>query len=203
MDARDRLAKVRAVTARLPRDRGSRGRVLDAARAVFVTEGLAVPVREIARRADVGPATVYRHFPTKETLVAAVFTEQASAWQSAVDEGLTDPDPGRGFRVAVGKLCALQARDHGFTTAVKSAFPRAVDLTAMRTASLTSAARLIDRAKDSGRLRPDVGLADLNLVLTADAGLQASNPAARRRFAALMVRGFEARRSPLGEALDH
>ncbi|GLY39972.1 TetR family transcriptional regulator [Amycolatopsis sp. NBRC 101858] len=178
-------------------------RILDAARAVFVTEGLDVPVREIARRAGVGPATVYRHFPAKETLVAAVFTERVSAWQSAVDGGLADPDPWRGFREAVGKLCALQASDHGFTTAFKSAFPRAVDLTAMRTASLTSAARLLDRAKESGHLRPDVGLADLNLVLRADIGLHARTPAARRRFAALLVRGFEARRSPVGEALDH
>jgi AcrR family transcriptional regulator len=177
------------VTARLPRDR-----VLDAARAVFVTEGLAVPVREIARRAEVGPATVYRHFPTKEALVAAAFTEQVFAWRAALAGGLADPDPWRGFRVAVGKLCELQARDHGFTTAVKSAFPRALDLAAMRTTSLAQAARLIHRAQESGHLRPDVGLADLNLVLMAGTGLDAGTPAARiaasRRFAALLLPAF-------------
>ncbi|MEV6639172.1 helix-turn-helix domain-containing protein [Amycolatopsis sp. NPDC051371] len=169
------------MTARLPRDR-----VLEAARAVFVTEGLAVPVREIARRAEVGPATVYRHFPTKETLAAAAFTEQALAWQSTVDEGLADPDPWRGFRVTVRKLCELQARDHGFTTAFKATFPRAVDLAAMRTTSLTSAARLIRRAQESGHLRPEVSLADLQVVLMAGTGI----PAGHRRFAALMTRGF-------------
>lgn len=185
MEALGRLAKVRAVTARLPR-----ARILDAARATFVTEGVATPIREIARLAGVGPATVYRHFPTKETLAAAAFTEQARAWQSTVEEGLGDPDPWRGFRVAVGRLCALQARDHGFTTAFKATYPRAVDLAAMRTASLASAARLIFRAQQSGHLRPDVGLADLQVVLMAGAALPATTPTARLRFAALMTHGF-------------
>ena len=69
-DAPVRLAKVRAVTDRLPHTLRSdaldnRERILDAARAVFAAEGLDVPMREIARRAGVGPATLYRHFPTK------------------------------------------------------------------------------------------------------------------------------------------
>ncbi|MEU0791120.1 helix-turn-helix domain-containing protein [Amycolatopsis sp. NPDC005961] len=181
------------MTARLPRHRRPAARILDAARAVFVTEGLDVPVREIARRAGVGPATVYRHFPAKEALVAAAFTEQVRAWRSTMDEGLADPDPWRGFRVTVRKLCELQARDHGFTAAFKSAFPRTLDLTAMRAASLTSAAALIRRGQETGHLRPDVGLADLNLVLMANTGIPASTPAARGRFADLMVRGFRAR----------
>jgi AcrR family transcriptional regulator len=189
---------MRAVTARLPHHRRSdaRGRILDAARAVFVTEGLEVPIREIARRAEVGPATVYRHFPAKETLVAAAFTEQVLAWRAAMDAGLADPDPWRGFRVTVRKLCELQARDHGFTTAFKSAFPRTLDLAAMRTTSLSSAARLIRRARETGHLRADVGLADLNLMLMASTGIHASTPAARiaasRRFATLTVQAFQA-----------
>jgi AcrR family transcriptional regulator len=189
---------MRAVTARLPHHRRSdaRGRILDAARAVFVTEGLEVPIREIARRAEVGPATVYRHFPAKETLVAASFTEQVLGWRAAMDAGLADPDPWRGFRVTVRKLCELQARDHGFTTAFKSAFPRTLDLAAMRTTSLTSAARLIRRARETGHLRADVGLADLNLMLMATTGIHASTPgaciAASRRFATLTIQAFQA-----------
>lgn len=161
---------------------------------MFVTHGLDVPIREIARRADVGPATVYRHFPTKEALVAEAYLEQLRAWRSAMAEGLADPDPRRGFRVTVEKLCALQARDHGFTTAFKSAFPRAVDFAALRGDSLASAAELVRRAKD--HLRPDVSVDDLILMIMANSGIHASTPAARvaasRRFAALVVRAFEA-----------
>ena len=56
--------------------RRNRARVLEAARAVFAEEGLAVPLDEIAARAGVGAGTVYRHFPTKEALFEAVVTDR-------------------------------------------------------------------------------------------------------------------------------
>ncbi|MFL6123885.1 TetR/AcrR family transcriptional regulator [Actinophytocola sp.] len=193
------------MTARLPRNprsdaRDNRGRILDAARAVFVTDGLGVPIREIARRAEVGPATIYRHFPTKQMLAAEAFTDQMRAWRSILDGGLADPDPWHGFRLVVEQLCELQAHDHGFTTAFKSTFPRAMDFAAIRTSSLTSAAELIRRAKDTGHLRPDVVLDDLILMITANGGIHASAPAARsaasRRFAALMIQACQASPAP-------
>ncbi len=175
--------------------RDNRERILDAARAVFATAGLDVPMREIARRADVGPATVYRHFPTKEALVTAAFTDQMHACKSIVDEGLADPDPWHGFCVAVENLCEMYARDHGLTAAFMSAFPHAMDFAAIRTSTLTSTAELTRRAKATGRLRPDVVLDDLILMIMANGGIQASTPAARvaasRRFAALMIQAFE------------
>ncbi|WP_308013647.1 TetR family transcriptional regulator [Streptomyces beigongshangae] len=54
----------------------NRESILDAARALFSADGLTVPMREVARRAGVGPATLYRHFPTKHMLVAEAFTDQ-------------------------------------------------------------------------------------------------------------------------------
>lgn len=189
------------MTARLPHNqrsdaRHNRARILDAARAVFITDGLDVPIRKIARRAEVGSATVYRHFPTKEMLIAGAFTEQVLAWRSTMAEGLADPDPWHGFCLTVEKLCELQARDHGFTAAFKSTFPRAMDFAAMRTSSLTSAAELIRRVKDTDRLRKDVVLDDLILMIMANDGIHASTPAARiaasRRFAALMIQAFQA-----------
>ncbi|MFE9321906.1 TetR/AcrR family transcriptional regulator [Nocardia sp. NPDC052278] len=189
------------MTTRLPHSlrsdaRDNRERILDEARAVFVANGLDVPMREIARRAEVGPATLYRHFPTKEMLVAEAFTDQMLACRTLVDEGLADPDPWHGFCLVVEKLCELQARDHGFAAAFMSAYPHAMDFTAIRTSSLTGAAELIRRAKDTGRLRPDIGLDDLILMIMANNGIHAGTPAARiaasRRFAALMIQAFQA-----------
>lgn len=65
----------------------NRERILDAARALFSADGLNVPMREIARRAGVGPATLYRHFPTKQMLVADAFADQLRACRAIVDEG--------------------------------------------------------------------------------------------------------------------
>ncbi|MFD6160596.1 TetR/AcrR family transcriptional regulator [Nocardia sp. NPDC060256] len=188
------------MTTRLPHTlrsdaRDNRERILEEARAVFVTDGLDVPIREIARRAGVGPATLYRHFPTKELLVAEAFTDQMRACRSIVDDGLADPDPWHGFCRAVENLCELQARDQGFTAAFMSTFPHAMDFAAIRTSSLTGAAELIRHAKDTGRLRPEIVLDDLILMIMANNGIQASTPAARvaasRRFAALLIQAFE------------
>ncbi|WP_025350383.1 TetR/AcrR family transcriptional regulator [Nocardia nova] len=176
--------------------RDNRARILEAARAVFVAEGLDVPLRTIARRAEVGPATLYRHFPTKELLVAEAFTDQMLACKSILDEGLADPDPWNGFCRAVERLCALYARDRGFTAAFMAAFPHAMDFAAHRTASLTAAAELLRRAKAAGRMRPDVVLDDLILMIMANNGIHAASPQARvaaaRRFAALMIDAFRA-----------
>jgi AcrR family transcriptional regulator len=184
------------VTARLPRSdaRDNRGRILDAACATFVAAGLEVPVREIARHAQVGPATVYRHFPTKQMLLAAAFIEQSRVWRAVLEDGVADPDPWRGFRLAVSRLCEMQACDLGFAAAFKSAFPRAVDFAGLRTSSLVSAAALVGRAKKTGHLRADVGLDDLLLMLMASNGIRAGNPTARiaasRRYAELTILAF-------------
>src|SRR5580700_10758097 len=55
----------------------NRARVLEVAYQTFAAEGLSVPIDEIARRAGVGAGTVYRHFPTKETLFVAVVDGRA------------------------------------------------------------------------------------------------------------------------------
>nr|CTQ98450.1 Transcriptional regulator, TetR family [Kibdelosporangium sp. MJ126-NF4] len=196
------------VTDRLPQTLRSdamdnRERILNAARAVFAAEGLNVPMREIARRAGVGPATLYRHFPTKEALATEAFADQMRACQTIADEGLADPDPWRGLRLVIERICELHARDRGFSAAFMSTFPRAVDFAAGRERALKSIAELVRRAKQTGHLRPDFVTDDLVLMLMAHSGIRATSPAAQlaasRRFAALAIQAFQAspQHSPL------
>jgi AcrR family transcriptional regulator len=203
---------VRVVTDRLPHRlrsdaRDNRELILDAARAVFAAEGLNVPMREIARRAGVGPATLYRRFPTKEALVTEALAGQMRACQAIVDEGLADPDPWQGFCLVIEKICALHARNRGFTAAFMSAYPNAMDFAADRDYALRSIASLARRARDAGRLRPDFVLDDLILMLMANSGIRATSPAAAvaasRRFAALAIQAFQAvqEASPLPPAV--
>ncbi|SDI52985.1 DNA-binding transcriptional regulator, AcrR family [Sinosporangium album] len=174
----------------------NRERILAAARTAFAEQGLDVAMREIARRAEVGPATLYRHFPTKEALVTDVFTEQMAACTAIVDEGLADPDPWRGFCRMIERVCELHALDRGFTAAFVSAFPSAIDLAADRERALGKAAELARRAKAGGKLRPDFVLDDLIMVLMANGGIRTTSPAAAvaasRRFAALLIQGMRA-----------
>ena len=189
------------MTSRLPHAlrsdaRDNRQLILDAARAVFAAEGLDVPIGEIARRAGVGPATVYRRFPTKEMLVTEALAGQMRACHAIVDEALADPDPWRGFCLMIEKSCELHARNRGLTKALMSAYPKAMDFAADREYALRSTARLARRAQDAGHLRRDFVLDDLILMLTASRGIRAESPAATvaasRRFAALTIQAFQA-----------
>jgi len=72
----------------------NRGRILAAARTVFGRDGLGASMASVARETGVGIATVFRHFPTKEALVAAVFSDRMDAYADAVATALEDPDPG-------------------------------------------------------------------------------------------------------------
>ncbi|MFI5915210.1 TetR/AcrR family transcriptional regulator [Dactylosporangium sp. NPDC051541] len=176
--------------------RDNRARILAVARAVFATDGLDVPIREIARRAEVGPATVYRHFPTKETLFAAAFAEPLELCSAIAAEGLAAPDPWRGFSMVIERLMEVHALDRGFARA----FTSLPHFTADRDRTIQMLLRLIHRAKRSGALRADFVLEDLVLALMANDGIRADSPAARaaasRRFAALMIQSFQAHPTP-------
>ncbi|WP_133910567.1 TetR/AcrR family transcriptional regulator [Streptomyces sp. NBC_00582] len=174
----------------------NRERILEVARDLFATEGLNVPMREIARRAEVGPATLYRRFPTKQTLVTEAFAEQRRACHAIVDEGLADPDPWHGFRRVVERTCELHAHSLGFADAFMSAYPEAMDFAADREYTLNAIAELAHRAKATGHLRPDFLLDDLIIMLMAHRGIHTSSAttrlAASRRYASLVIQAFQA-----------
>ncbi len=176
--------------------RENRDRVLDAARDLFGERGLDVTMREVARRAEVGPATLYRRFPTKQALVDEAFDHELRACRTIVQEGSADPDPWHGFCSVVRRVGELNARNHGFVDAFMSAHPAATDFTAHRADMLRTLADLCRRAQEAGTMRADVVLDDLVLVIMAGRGLSAPSErvrlAAARRFSALAIEGFRA-----------
>ncbi|HWS38299.1 MAG TPA: helix-turn-helix domain-containing protein [Actinoplanes sp.] len=169
--------------------RDNRDRILTAARELFAEGGLDVPMREIARRADVGPATLYRRFPTKESLVVEAFREQTQACVAVLDRAAADSDPWRGLCRLIEELFDLHARDRGFTAAFLAAYPQAVDRAATLEHGYRNVADLAVRAKAAGRLRADFTVDDFLLVLRANSGLR---PAESRRFAELTIKSFRA-----------
>ncbi|MFC1413269.1 TetR/AcrR family transcriptional regulator [Streptacidiphilus sp. N1-12] len=176
--------------------RDNRGRILAVARAAFAAEGLDVPIREIARRAEVGVATVYRHFQTKDALLAEAFAEQMASCSAIVHEGLAADDPWSGFSLVIERLMEVHALDRGFARAFTSELPEAAYLAADRERTLRLLLELVRRAKESGLLRDDFVLEDISLALMANEGIRAESPgmrvAASRRFAALMLQSFQA-----------
>ena len=174
----------------------NRVKILDTAREVFAAEGLDVPMSEIARRAGLGVATLYRRFPTKEDLVAAAFAEQMDACTGLLDTALADPDPWRAFCHVIEEVCTMQAKDRGFSRAFVTAFPHATEFRALRAHAERGFAELVARAQRAGVLRRDFHLADLALVLQANSGLHAGTPEATtdasRRLVAYLLQAFRA-----------
>ncbi|MFD7389265.1 TetR/AcrR family transcriptional regulator [Streptomyces sp. NPDC059852] len=189
------------MTNRLPQTarsdaRDNRARILDAARAVFGEEGLSAPMREVARHAGVGPATLYRHFPAKQALIAEAFAEQRRACHAAIRDALSAPDAWHGFRSLIERICELHAHSRGFADAFMTAFPEAMDFVADREQTLRAVGELARRAQVTGELRPGFVVDDLILMLMAHRGLQgtprATRATASRRFAAYVIEAFRA-----------
>ncbi|MGW2541172.1 TetR/AcrR family transcriptional regulator [Kitasatospora sp. NPDC001574] len=189
------------MTGHLPRTarsdaRDNRARILAAARTVFGESGPGAPMRDIARHAEVGHATLYRHFPTKQALISQTFTEQRRACRTAVRDALTAPDPWHGFRSLIERICELHVHSRGFADAFIAANPDAADFTADREQAERAIAELARRAQQTGRLRADFVVDDLILMLMAHRGLHdAPGPGrltASRRFAAYVIEAFRA-----------
>lgn len=154
-------------------------------------------MRQIARRAGVGPATLYRRFPTKQDLVLEAFRDELGACGAIVREATADPDPWRGFCSVIQRVTVLNARNQGFTDAFMAEYPNAIDFAAHRAALTREIAAISRRAIAAGDLRADFVLDDFMLVLLlAGRGLTTiparDRVAAAHRFSALTIEGLRA-----------
>ena len=140
-------------------------RVLRAAEEAFATEGLAVPIDEIATRAGVGVGTVYRHFPTKEALFHAVVMVRLEELVERARQLSEAADAGAALFTFVAELVdlAVQKRDlidelaqEGLDdeahAAIKAELQQAFDV-------------LLRRAQAAGAVRCDIGSADITALL--------------------------------------
>ncbi|WP_151477472.1 TetR/AcrR family transcriptional regulator [Streptomyces albicerus] len=186
----------------------NRERIIAAARRVFARDGLNASMASVAREAGVGIATIFRRFPTKEELVAAVFADRMDSYADAVAVALDDPDPWHGFVGYIETACAMQAADYGFADVLTMTFPTAKAMEERRNEAYEGMVELIDRAKATGRLREDFDPSDLVLIHMANAGVINATgdaaPDAWRRVVALMIQSFEApARGPLPASPEH
>jgi AcrR family transcriptional regulator len=181
-----------------PRADAARNRqsIIEAARAVCGQRGLDAPLDEIARRAGVGNATLYRHFPTRCALVAAMFADQLQDVVEAAQLALRNPDPWCGFAEHVTFLCQLQADDRGLADLLTTMITGAPELEELRCQAHDDFVRIADRAKTSGALRSDFQPEDLVLLLMANAGLihrtVAHAPTAWKRLLGYALDGMQA-----------
>jgi AcrR family transcriptional regulator len=166
--------------------------ILLAAKAVFATSGVDAPVREIADKARVGLGTLYRHFPQRADLIAAVFRREIDACADVAGELAKTHEPLDALASWMQRYAAYVATKRGLAKALHSGDPTYDALPAHFDKRLRPALRgLLETAMAAGVIRADVE-ADELLSAVASLGMSAynSDPGRAERMAALLVDGL-------------
>ncbi|MFD5448727.1 TetR/AcrR family transcriptional regulator [Streptomyces sp. NPDC003470] len=143
----------------------NRERIVTAAREMFVEHGPDVPLDEVARRAGVGNATVYRNFPDRDALVREVVCSVMDRTARAAELALAET--GDAFEALERFVhVAADERISALCPMVSSTFDQHhPDLEAARDRVERLVAEVMERATAAGQLRPDVGVGDLMIAV--------------------------------------
>ncbi|MFD7120235.1 TetR/AcrR family transcriptional regulator [Streptomyces sp. NPDC059922] len=138
-------------------------RILRAAREVFAASGPEASLEEIARRAGVGSATVYRRFTDKEELVRAALDQSLTEIMSpAAEQALSDENPRRALATMLEAAMSIAARERSTLAAAKNSGAIAAEVPAQFFATL---AQLLRRGQRAGQIRDDVVPDDLHRIM--------------------------------------
>lgn len=171
----------------------NRALLLAAAAEEFAEHGLEASVADIARRAGVGKGTVFRHFPTKDDLIAAIVLDRVAVLDALAERLSESADPGDAlleFLTAAAQQ--RQQQDLSFLQEAGEALPMVAEA---RTRMYRRIDQLVDRARKSGAVRDDVTGTDVILLMCAPnyvagyAGADAS-PDLWRRYLAIIFDGL-------------
>jgi len=174
--------------------------LLDTARVVFATSGVDAPMREIAEKAGVGVGTIYRHFPQRADLIAAVFRNEVDACADAASLLAKEYKPGEALDRWMQRYVDFIVAKRGLASALYSGSAAYETLPAYFDKRLEPALQtLLDAAVAGGELRADVEPYDL-LRAVASLCMPSSDgdPAHARRLVALLVDGLRYRSTSTG-----
>jgi AcrR family transcriptional regulator len=138
-------------------------RLLSAALSAFTEHGADdASLEEIARRAGVGIGTLYRHFPTRQALLEAVYRDQVEALRTTAAELLGSDSPREALAAWLRALTAFSSTKHSLTSALLATIGKDSDLLSSCSMIICgAAASLLDRAKEAGVVRADADAKDL------------------------------------------
>jgi AcrR family transcriptional regulator len=145
----------------------NRARVLSAATAAFAEEGEAVALESIAARAGVGIGTLYRHFPSREALVAAAYRNEVDALCAAAADLVGSLPADQALRAWGERFAAYIATKRAMGDALRSAAGSDSPLFAETRERILGALRLLlEAGAASGTLRSDVDPTDVMRIIS-------------------------------------
>jgi len=140
----------------------NRARLLDAARAAFASGREPVTLEQIARDSGVGIGTLYRHFPTREALVEALYRKELADLCASVDDLLATLPPDRALRAWMDRFADYVAAKREMADALRAVFAAgAVTVSEARDQLAAAVQTILDAGIAAGTLRDDVRADDI------------------------------------------
>jgi AcrR family transcriptional regulator len=174
---------------------GKRARLLRAAGEVFARDGLDAPMPAVAAAAGAGVASVYRQFPSKYELLAALVTRRLDQVTEAAEEAaVREGDPWTALTETLWKIVERQQCDD-FLSDARIAVADHPDVGAATDRTMDALDALLAAARAEGRLRGDASVLDLRLLLAATRVAKQVEPTAWRRMLELLIDALDARRT--------
>jgi AcrR family transcriptional regulator len=174
--------------------RRNRMRVLEAAEAVFTDKGTAASTEEIARQAGVGIGTVFRHFPTKEALLEAVFVAQIARFGEEAEALAATRGPQTALFAVLSRSAELSATKRAVADALSAAGIDVNPLTSLAGETLVRTLEgLLTSAQRAGAVRDDVRVSDLIALLVGISRAvehTGGDPDAQQRLLAVLLDGL-------------
>ena len=177
--------------------RRNRDGLLKAAKTAFAEVGAEASLEEIARRAGVGIGTLYRHFPTRDAVVEAVYRREVQQLADAAPRLIESMAPAEALRAWMRLFIDYIAAKRVIAPALKSLVGGGSALYADSGARINEAiALLVERARASGDIRPDAEPADLLRALIGFAYVNSAPDweASARRLIDLLIDGLKPQR---------
>jgi AcrR family transcriptional regulator len=175
--------------------RRNRERILQAARYACAEHGARVQMDDVARGAGVGVGTVYRHFPTKDALIAALVAEKFRVSTQNLRDALEIEDPWEAFAEGLRRNAEVMAADVALREALTRLGPAAGHSEEEGRAELEAlAGRLIARAQEGGALRRDVSVADIGALMSGLGSSMGRADVDWRRHLEILLDGLRAAR---------
>jgi AcrR family transcriptional regulator len=171
--------------------RRNRERIMVAARDAFADNGMDATLDDIARRAAVGPGTLYRHFPDRETLLAAVYRDEILALCARTDALAETLPPDEALAAWLRLQLDYITAKRGLGAAVKTMLGIESETVNFCKDSMRAAVgRLLSRAQEAGAVRMDIAPADLLRLVHGVGAASETDPSSAERLLSYVLDGI-------------
>jgi AcrR family transcriptional regulator len=169
--------------------RANHDKLVAAARALFTEKGTSAPLEEVAERAGVGIGTLYRHFPTRQALLEAVYVDEVEAMARAATE-LEELPPWDALSQWLHQYVGFAATKRALNEALMETDPNSNVLLTCRTAIVGAGTALVERAQTAGVVRNDTTFPDIVRMVGAIAMVPTEDLEQKDRLLELALDGL-------------